>query len=283
MSELEDLCEVLNTINGDILQTSHELHGKAQAFSRASAQAAAAARSAEGEAATALARAAAALAAASQHCGRAAQSLVGASNEWQAFVRRTVGGGGSATAQAAGLTAKPDGHDGTDDHARPSLTADQSEFLGAEFRTRAGSAFFYPDDATFRQAADDVPSYPGEYVLDLHGTPNSVQLRDSDGNVRELSAKEFADVVRRTSWNGQPIRLFSCNTGKSSSGFAQHLADDLGVAVTAPTAPVSTARLASSALSSPLVGSWNTTYDPAIGDFVDKFCPGEWRTYFPGI
>jgi len=104
MSDLEELCDALNAINGDILQTSRELHSKAQAYNRASAQAAAAARSAEGEAGAALARTAAALAAASQHCSRAAQSLVGASSEGQAFVRRTVGGAkaGSSPGQHAG-------------------------------------------------------------------------------------------------------------------------------------------------------------------------------------
>jgi len=106
MSDLENLCDALNAINGDILQTSHELHSKAQAYNRASAQAAAAARSAEGEAAAALARAAAALAAASQHCGRAAQSLVGASSEGQAFVRRTVGVSTSGNAVTASTSAK---------------------------------------------------------------------------------------------------------------------------------------------------------------------------------
>lgn len=93
MSELEVLCENLSAINGDVLQMAQELHGKAQAYSRASAQAAAAARQSEGEAAATLARTAAALSAAAQHCGRAAQSLTGASSEGQAFVQRTVGGG----------------------------------------------------------------------------------------------------------------------------------------------------------------------------------------------
>jgi len=36
----------------------------------------------------------------------------------------------------------------------------------------------------------------------------------------------------------QPIRLFSCDTGKDPNGFAQQLADELGVKVTAPTEPV---------------------------------------------
>ncbi len=95
MSEIEALCNALNAINADILRTSQELHTKAQAYRRSSAQAAAAARTAQGEAGAALARAAAALSAASQHCGRAAQSLVEASNEGQAFVRRTVGANGA--------------------------------------------------------------------------------------------------------------------------------------------------------------------------------------------
>ena len=34
---------------------------------------------------------------------------------------------------------------------------------------------------------------------------------------------------------GQPIRLLSCNTGASTSGFAQNLANKLGVVVEAPT------------------------------------------------
>lgn len=94
LSELEALCENLSAINGDVLQMAQELYGKAQTYSRASAQAAAAARQSKGEAAAALTRAAAALSAAAQHCGRAAQSLTGASSEGQAFVQRTVGGGG---------------------------------------------------------------------------------------------------------------------------------------------------------------------------------------------
>ena len=34
---------------------------------------------------------------------------------------------------------------------------------------------------------------------------------------------------------GQPIRLLSCDTGSSNSGFAQNLANKLGVVVEAPT------------------------------------------------
>jgi hypothetical protein len=66
-----------------------------------------------------------------------------------------------------------------------------------------------------------------------------VQLVDADGNVRELDASQFSEVVRKaTGWAGEPVRLFSCDTGRNQEGFAQQLANQLGVPVTAPTAPV---------------------------------------------
>jgi len=100
-------------------------------------------------------------------------------------------------------------------------------------RTDAGWHFLPKTD---RHAAADVPAYPGEYVLDLHGTPQAVQ----GGDGAMMDADAFADVVRRrTDWDGQtPIRLFSCDTGAARGGFAQQLATNLGVDVTAPTKPV---------------------------------------------
>ena len=90
MSDLENVCDALGAIDADILRTSQIFHAKAGEYGRAAAQASSAARSAEGSAREALARTAAALSAASRHCAAAAQLLVGASNEGQAFVRRTV-------------------------------------------------------------------------------------------------------------------------------------------------------------------------------------------------
>lgn len=100
-------------------------------------------------------------------------------------------------------------------------------------KTDAGWHFLPEKD---RAAAGDVPNYPGEYVLDLHGTPDAVQ--GGDGSM--LSADDFAEHVRKhTDWDGEsPIRLFSCNTGADPDGFAQQLSDNLGVDVTAPTKPV---------------------------------------------
>ncbi|MFP7761256.1 hypothetical protein [Marisediminicola sp. LYQ134] len=100
-------------------------------------------------------------------------------------------------------------------------------------KTDAGWHFLPDKD---RAAAGDVPRYPGEYVLDLHGSPHAVQ--GGDGSM--MNAADFAEQVRkRTDWDGEsPIRLFSCDTGSAPDGFAQQLADDLGVTVTAPTKPV---------------------------------------------
>ena len=100
-------------------------------------------------------------------------------------------------------------------------------------KTDAGWHFLPEKD---RAAAGDVPQYPGEYVLDLHGTPQAVQ--GGDGSM--MDAAQFAEQVRkRTDWDGQsPVRLFSCDTGSAPDGFGQQLADQLGVNVTAPTKPV---------------------------------------------
>ncbi|MFS0733898.1 hypothetical protein ABC304_03480 [Microbacterium sp. 1P10UB] len=100
-------------------------------------------------------------------------------------------------------------------------------------KTDAGWHFLPKGD---RDAASHVPIYPGEYALDLHGSPQQVQ--GGDGTM--MDAATFADVVRRrTDWDGQtPIRLFSCDTGADPDGFAQQLSNNLGVDVTAPTKPV---------------------------------------------
>ncbi|WP_309129953.1 hypothetical protein [Microbacterium sp.] len=100
-------------------------------------------------------------------------------------------------------------------------------------RTDGGWHFLPEKD---RAAAGDVPAYPGEYVLDLHGAPHAVQ--GGDGSM--MDAAEFAEHLQKhTDWDGKsPIRLFSCDTGSAPDGFAQQLADRLGVDVTAPTKPV---------------------------------------------
>jgi len=156
------------------------------------------------------------------------------------------------------------------------ISVSQAEFIGAELKTAEGSAFYYADDAKFRRASQDVPDFPSEYVVDVHGDAKHVGLIDSDGYPRELNADEFAEVLKRTSWNGEPVRLFSCNTGELSKGFAQELADQLGVEVTAPTAPVWSLRNERGEVLSPVVSE----KDPTTGG--PKYPQtGDWISFWP--
>lgn len=133
-------------------------------------------------------------------------------------------------------------------------------------KTRTGWHFLPDAD---RAASGDVPVYPGEYTLDLHGSP----LRVQGGDGTMLDASQFAEVVRtRTDWNGtDPIRLFSCDTGAHPDGFAQQLSTELKVDVTAPTKPVWSVKGGE-----PFV----TDVDPVTGRPV-KPANGTWVTFSP--
>lgn len=71
------------------------------------------------------------------------------------------------------------------------------------------------------------------YNVVAHGTPTTVELLG-----QRTDHKTIADVIRaRKDYDGGPVRLLSCSTGDDSGDapcFAQRLADELGVAVTAP-------------------------------------------------
>ncbi|MEV0057606.1 hypothetical protein AB0H34_44845 [Saccharopolyspora shandongensis] len=82
-------------------------------------------------------------------------------------------------------------------------------------------------DPNHQDLADRVPGDGKHTTVDAHMGP--------DGRIeiggRSYSPDEFADVLRRSGWDGEsPIRLVSCN----SSDFASDLAKKLGVDVTAP-------------------------------------------------
>lgn len=70
-------------------------------------------------------------------------------------------------------------------------------------------------------------------VLDIvvHGTSSSVLVRDGVYVNHRVLAKM---IQANPQFTGQPIRLLSCNTGASSTGFAQNLANKLNVTVVAP-------------------------------------------------
>jgi len=75
----------------------------------------------------------------------------------------------------------------------------------------------------------------GFYDLIAHGTSKTM-LIEHNGTQVEISHRALARLLQNDSrLAGKSIRLLSCNTGKIPKGFAQGLADRLGVTVKAPT------------------------------------------------
>lgn len=75
----------------------------------------------------------------------------------------------------------------------------------------------------------------GFYDVIIHGNPDKVFLL-RNGKYEEASHRNLATILKHDpKYKHQPIRLFSCETGQKADGFAQHLANKLGVPVKAPT------------------------------------------------
>jgi len=113
-------------------------------------------------------------------------------------------------------------------------------FRHCAFATTAGVAFFDPSDTTMRSTARDVPRFPGEFTVDVHGDQHSVSVWDSAGNRHRLSARDFAELIRTDAgWDERsPIRLLASDAGGGSYPFAAELAYEVGVSVTAADRPV---------------------------------------------
>lgn len=83
-----------------------------------------------------------------------------------------------------------------------------------------------------RQVLDAVPKKAGYFDIAAHGAPNAIEYGSES---MMLSARELARIIRHNEdYNGEKIRLLSCSTGSADDGFAQQLANALGVEVEAP-------------------------------------------------
>lgn len=85
--------------------------------------------------------------------------------------------------------------------------------------------------------AFSIEEEPGFKDVFLYGSPSSVQII-KNGKPTNLTASEFASVLKENGYNGGDIRLASCSTGQGDNSFAQQLSKELGVTVKAPDADV---------------------------------------------
>ena len=98
------------------------------------------------------------------------------------------------------------------------------------------ATFMDPDDSLLRyiQNRTDVDAN-GYYDIIAHGTPNGMQITHNGQHII-VDHRTVAKLIQNANgYNGQGIRLLSCNTGTLDNGFAQNLSNQLNVEVYAPT------------------------------------------------
>ncbi|MFE9253425.1 hypothetical protein ACFYMP_31585, partial [Streptomyces sp. NPDC007088] len=103
---------------------------------------------------------------------------------------------------------------------------------------RPGMLVFRPGD-TLLKSMNRIKS-TGKFDIGIHGSPTSVGYQIKEGaahlgeNWHHFDHREIASLMRAHGWNGEPVRLLSCQTGMKADGFAQNLSNALGVTVEAP-------------------------------------------------
>ena len=101
----------------------------------------------------------------------------------------------------------------------------------------AGDAIFMDDDDLFAKYISRRTDVDPDGYFDIvaHGTPNGIQITHNGQHII-VDHKTAARLIQSLDgYNGQNIRLLSCNTGSIDNGFAQNLANRLNVDVSAPT------------------------------------------------
>lgn len=85
-----------------------------------------------------------------------------------------------------------------------------------------------------KKAATTIKKEPGFTDVVIHGNPNTVAVM-KNGDWVEFDHRRLAKFLKSDGgYNKGNIRLISCSTGKESKGFAQNLANKMGVSVMAP-------------------------------------------------
>lgn len=101
--------------------------------------------------------------------------------------------------------------------------------------TQKGTNFVTKDinnpESLYGELVERIPPKKGYYDIKCHGSPTGVKIFDS-----VIDANELAKIIiMRSDYNGEPIRLLCCETGKGDNCLAEQLSKLLGVKVQAPT------------------------------------------------
>lgn len=75
----------------------------------------------------------------------------------------------------------------------------------------------------------------GFFDVVAHGSTKKIEITTANGTAMVDQRVVSRLIKNDPGYNGQPIRLLSCDTGACDSGFAQNLANKMGVPVKAPT------------------------------------------------
>lgn len=119
--------------------------------------------------------------------------------------------------------------------------------MGAGFHGGFGNTYgaAVPGDAIYKSDPTQYFDYikkrrdidrNGIYDVVAHGKDTVIQI-EHNGHTIDIDSRITSKLLLRRSdyKRGQSIRLLSCDTGASSTGFAQNLANKLNVVVEAPT------------------------------------------------
>ena len=95
--------------------------------------------------------------------------------------------------------------------------------------------FMESADQFFLNARNRTDVDPNGYFdVVAHGSANKIQINTPSGSQLVDHRTAARLIQQQPGYNGQSIRLLSCSTGQCDTGFAQNLANQLGVKVEAP-------------------------------------------------
>jgi uncharacterized Zn-binding protein involved in type VI secretion len=185
------------------------------------------------------------------------ENIGGKPSDWEkagTFVGQALGGwlGAKGGSKAWGLAKRTggepnapgmrDGNINTTPRIEPLRTTNPRRSALEVVETGANEAkpgpvnFMKQNDTFFRNASKRTDVDPNGYFdVIAHGSPNKIQVQTQKGPVL-VNHRVAARLIKQSPGysKGQNIRLLSCRTGAADKGFAQNLANKLGVEVKAP-------------------------------------------------